>query len=117
MKEVTTSKEQTDHPPSDLKILVNCLLYFVENEALARSKLEGPNSESCLFRDSEKQLLYLLNVQLTNKLRKLSKQGQSIIDEYIPTGEKNQKIWYLELLDSQLATAESTTSKLIRFVQ
>ena len=43
--------------------------------------------------------------------------GEGIkIDEYVPTGDKNQRIWYLELLDSQLQSADQTVQKLMNFV-
>lgn len=47
-------------------------------------------------------------MQLSRKLQSLVGQGESQIqiDQYMPAGEKNQKIWYLELLESQLVTAE-----------
>lgn len=43
--------------------------------------------------------------------------GEHAIDQYIPAGAKNQKIWYLELLESQLNTAESMVNKLYDFVK
>ena len=43
--------------------------------------------------------------------------NESQIDQYMPTEEKNQKIWYLELLDSQLMTAEGVVNKLFDFVK
>lgn len=35
----------------------------------------------------------------------------------MPAGERNQKIWYLELLESQLTSAEAVVNKLFDFVK
>lgn len=35
----------------------------------------------------------------------------------MPAGERNQKIWYLELLESQLTSAEAVVHKLFDFVK
>lgn len=59
-------------------------------------------------------MLYLVSIQLFEQLRQ--RQERVKIDQYIPTGDKNQKIWYLELLDSQLAQADAITNKLIAFL-
>ena len=42
---------------------------------------------------------------------------KSQIDQYVPSDPKNQKIWYLELLDSQLASAETMVNKLMDYVK
>ena len=52
-------------------------------------------------------------------MQQLLGQGESQIqiDQYMLSGDRNQKIWYLELLESQLTSAESMVNKLFDFVK
>lgn len=44
-------------------------------------------------------------------------EAASQICKYVPEGQQNQRIWYLELLESQLGGAEAIVNKLIDFVK
>lgn len=43
--------------------------------------------------------------------------GSPTIDQFMPSNERDQKIWFLELLDSQLNAADKMVSRLFDFVK
>ena len=99
-------------PNSDYMLLVNTVMHLINKD-------EKNISENEIRSRRETDTVYkLIILQLTKKLQRLFSNGEpNQIDQFVPLGEKNQKIWYLELLESQLVSAEQMVNRLFDFVQ
>ena len=93
-------------------LLVNTVMHLINKD-------EKSVSENEIRTRRETDSVYkLIILQLTKKLQRIFSNGEpNQIDQFVPLGEKNQKIWYLELLESQLVSAEQMVNRLFDFVQ
>ena len=96
----------------DFQMLANAIIFLINKEE--SEKVHENEIQACQELD---QVYRLVILQLIKKIGQLQGDSQeSPIDQFVPTGEKNQRLWYLQLLESQVKSADQTASRLYEFV-
>ena len=91
-----------------------CIHYVNTILALINQLCKTKDNVSDLGQDS---VFRQIIVQLSRKIKVMQESDAPMIDAYMPTHEKDQKLWFLELLDSQLKVADKMTQRLFDFVK
>lgn len=96
----------------DFQMLANAIIFLInkdESEKVHENEIKASQELDQVYR--------LVILQLIKKIGQLQGDSQaSPIDQFVPTGEKNQRLWFLQLLESQVRSADQTASRLYEFV-